>query len=434
MSTTKFQGLALLASSLIFLNACSAKVDCDEEPDHEDCQEENTISRPAYPILEEYDGLSQFYIHEFELADKNFRAEMINYGLAQNTDPSNSEIEDDPTLNLIPIESDIWEEIYIDWGTNDSPFATESSLYLKNKPYRLLIEGELKNSVDNSKNQPTFTAAKKNINELQQAVSFTWDFGDTEIENVLDLNARMNVANSSIKNYETHPDTTGTLYEVGILPYATQWADNTKFSEDAIIYGGTRSVTEDVLIIESLLSGNSFSLPEANFDSGFESINAVIAQWPSDNNAAVHLNIKFSVAYLEHFDVKVQFNINNQTAQIFTTNNANVSICHPGDDDAKLCDRFEVPYIEHPDENYIEIDLSLLSHNRLQSLNLPGYFNLIIAGPFDETNNYFYGKHYIQTNSDNRIKLAPQFWLNPIAAKDVRNQFQLWRQEAFDDL
>ena len=131
----------------------------------------------------------------------------------------------------------------------------------------------------------------------------------------------------------------------------------------------------------------------------------------------------------------MQFNTTNKTAQIFTSTGDSIAIdpCPPTSPDNMDCQRINVPYIEHLNENYIEIDTSTLSQQRLKEYNLPGYFNPIIAGPFDTAKRFYYGKRYIKTDSDNRIKISPMFLLNDTAKNNVENAFKDWREEMYQD-
>ena len=423
-----------LLCSLSFIYGCDVKTDCDETPDDSDCITDSATQRPAYTILQDFGGLHQFNISAFtqDQSDSSqdvMKLQISNYGLATDNNPSNSELEDNPSINRLALDYDIWEEVSRRWLNNET-LDIEGSDYQKIKTYYLPSGGNLGALINNSYNQPIYTADNKDVREQQQGSQFYWDFGDYEIEGLFSLKARIsNLAGKYIRNYASHPDNIDTP----LLEKANIWGQDVKFSEGAVIYGGSRSVANDKLIIESVLNNNSFSMAEVNFTSGHNSIAEALAPWPTNGNASNHLSIKYSVGFLNHFEVKAQFDPATQTAQLFTNNNADLTICVPNDPDNKVCDRIEVSYTENNSEKTIELELMDLSASRLRSLNLPGYFNLIIAGPFNNAQDFYYGKHYKKTTTANRIKLSPQFWLNPIAAEDVRSAFKAWRQEVFDD-
>lgn len=423
--------LLTLFTLCFVINGCR---DDDDEPEEETSKLHPDVDTPAYPILLEANSLHIFTVQDF-FEDKingtygnifKDRMELFidNFTPAQSTE----EPDDDADIlssNDLGYTRSIWTEVSNSekdallyakaWEVDNLPLR--DSRYTQNdREYRILTNGVLQQS-RTSDYMPLYEVIDKNIYEKRQEVVFTWDFGGAA-----DVDAKEDVSRDDIDDWET-------IFinrSYTILPYASIWGDDYKFSEGAIIYGATRSIAKDILVIEAVYNneGNNnkkFTIEKAKISSGANDITTALAPYSSDNNASVHLNYQFTEDFFSHHSVFLQFDTLQKQAHLFTTNNASDS------------DKIKVPYIEHYDKSYIEIDLSSLTKSQLDGLNIPAYFNPIIAGPFGDDNDFYYGKHYIKTDDAQRLKLEPVFFLNNIAKNDVAQAFENWRSERHEE-
>lgn len=435
MSQTKIFIGFLSIFTLCQMTACNS-VDCDETPDDPECIDDGSdidVEKEANTLLESINSFHQFTLQQpfSSTLDTSNSAEIYSFTPAEDSSKqSENDAEDFPEANDLGLTVLAWLDDVRRWEVNNAPFSAIGSIYNEDKSYFLIENGELSN-LKTQHNHPTYEAVKKNIFERQLAVDFVWDLGDLHIDGFGKIHSELDVSNKKISKLKNHPDTN----KIEILPNADIWGDDYHFDEGAIIYGGTRSVAEDKLIIESIKSNNSFNMTSPNFSNNHDSIDSALADYPDNSPASTHLHYQFSVGYLINKEIYMQFNTTNKTAQIFTSTGDSIDIdpCTPTSPDNMDCQRINVPYIEHLNENYIEIDTSTLSQQRLKEYNLPGYFNPIIAGPFDTAKRFYYGKRYIKTDSDNRIKISPMFLLNDTAKNNVENAFKDWREEMYQD-
>ena len=422
------------------LVACHDETDCTATPEHESCIEDEdtaTVDKPANTVLEDQGTLSLFsvatFVENVDYNNESMSLQLLNLSPADNSAKQTSREErEQPEANDLKIDAQVWQEnAPRQWVINSAPFSSPNSLYQYSKSYHLLENAQLLELVTHEKNQSLYEAQEKDILEQQQAVTFVWDMGDMDLEGIGAIKSRIDVANRYIKNYETHPDSDA----IDILDYAATWAENARFSEGALIYGGTRSVLNSIMVIESVYDNAGFSMAPVLFTTGADTITDALANYPVSDDASASLHYQFSVEATEHHSLYMQFDTANNTAQIFLNNSADSTILCQIDDGtaAQDCDRWQVSYSENSDEATIEIDIMALSREHLSKLNAPGFFNIIIAGPFSDTKDFYYGKHYKATTVSHRKKLQPLFLLNPTATSDVQTQFQLWRQEAYED-
>ncbi len=417
------------------LGGCNS-VDCDEEPDNEECQNDDNVNidTPAYPILEEQASLSSFSVQRFsENSDYNqedMQLEFLNYSTAETNEKlTNREQEDTPWINDLTNTTSVWDEkAPRQWEKNETPFLISGSLYQKTKPYRLLVSGNLQATMTSEKNYSLFEAELEDIFEQQQGVQYIWDLGDIELEGIGRINDEINLENRFIRNYVTHPDSE----TLSLLPFANIWDENEKFSEGATVYTLTRRVTKNVLIIESVLQNNEFTLEPTRFTQTQDNLTDAISSWPISEDTENSLEILYSLGALQHEKIRMQFDPDAKEVEIFKDESANTITCTI-EVARSNCQRWRIPYKVSNDEKFLEIDLQQLTYATLEDLSLSGEFNFIIAGPFDDEQNFYYGKHYIETAAGNVQKITPSFLFNPVARDDIQRVFRAWREERYDD-
>lgn len=404
-------------TSIKFITAllvlCAAVSSCRDSEEDEDGLNPY-VQEPAYAILLREGSLHLLSVVTFYEDPGNIDNDLMvlhfdSFSPASTNVEPDEDKDEDKTLNDLGWIRSSWDEDSLTWKSNTNPKSSET--YGKTRPYRLLTMGGLSAPVT-ALNQPIYEAVDENVYERQLAATFVWDFGSYTDETGEDISgeeiAEYESLNLGSNNYE-------------LLPYATIWGENVPFSSGAKIYGATRSVATDTLVIEAVEDLGSFSLTKTRFGTGIASIEDALSAYPQD---VQRLEYRYTLDYSSYNKLYISFETSNDIAYVY--NSASGSVY------------FEVPYTVHTDPSYIEIDTASLADDaRIILGGLPTYFNPIIAGPYTSdgsysgnisNKSYFYGKHYIKTDAVNRLQLTPVFFLNNQAKTDVENTFRSWRQ------
>jgi hypothetical protein len=394
----------LVLSGFLLLTACH------DDDDEEDKDALNPyVDTPANPFLVQEGSLHLFKIDTFfqDLADIDNDIMVLTF---DNFTPASTNIEpdedEDKTLNDLGWTQTSWDEDTTAWLQVSSPKST--AIHQKTRQYRILTADNL-SAAHTTLNQPIYEAIKKNVYERQLAATFVWDLGNYTDDMGDD------VSGEEIADYES-------FYGFELLEHASIWGDGLFFSNGATIYGATRSVAADTLVIESVDNGSSFSLAPTKLGAGIGDIETALDAYPQ---GVARLEYRFTVDYSTNSIVYISFDTSNDLAYIYTSSSGSTN--------------FSVPYTIHTTPSYVELDTASLDDSQRFILNgLQPYFNPIIAGPYtaDGTTSseitdkaYYYGKHYIKTNEASRLTLKPLFFLDPTATSDVQNAFKTWRQE-----
>ena len=397
----------LLATFIIVACGCNSS---DEEEDEENVN----VGGPANDILNEEGSLHLFKLHAFYQD-----AEEIYYDImvltfdnfrpaASNEEPDSDE---NPSLNDLGYSRDSWNESGIAWVSNSNPLLYPPYIVLRS--WRVLKDNQLSSPVQRL-NRPVYEAVDDNIFEQQLATRFVWDFDDYGT-----ISAERDLAGDSIEDYET-------VYGFDFLEKATIWADKPsfanpddfdfRFSEGAKLFGASRSVAAEVLVVESVYNNGPFELAPTRFGLGKADIDAAISAYPHGND---RLAYRFTVDYDQHRVIYMTFSLADDTVRFYNNR-----------DDAFIA---ETDYTLESANSYIDMDTSALSESEREQLGLPAYFHPIITGPFaasDSSDQYFYyGKRYIATDAVNRAMLKPMLFVNDTARKDIKQAFEQWREQ-----
>lgn len=403
------KNLYLLTLHIFFIFLCTALAACHEDKLEDAEALDPYVDTPANPILAAEGSLHLFTFSTFTEDIADIRNDLMVLSF-DNFTPSSSNIEpdkdEDKTQNDLGWTQTSWDEDTVKWLSIESPKS--SIVFNKPRQYRVLKDNEL-SAPTTTLNQPIYEAIDENVYERQLAATFVWDLGNYTDE------AGDDVSGDKIADYES-------FYGFALLQHAAIWAENLYFSNGATIYGATRSVAADTLVIEGVDDNGIFTLSKTRFGTGLPDIETALQAYPQGSS---RLEYRFTVDYATHSKIYMSFDTSNNKAYIYNTPSGTVY--------------FEVPYIINTLDSYIELDTSILSESeRIILGGLPTYFNPIIAGPYTDDGSfssditdksYFYGKHYVKTNEINRLKLSPIFFLNPTAKSDVENAFKNWRDQ-----
>jgi hypothetical protein len=408
---------ALLLALVVGLAGCN-----DDEIEEDDSDLDPDVEVPAYPILEREKSLHLFSVEAFG-QDPNIFADRMelfidNFTEAASTEEPDEDKDEDLSRNDLGYTRLIWSEIANEektallspmlWYLDNAPLL-DSRFTNNDRPYRILEKGVLSATYE-SDYKPLYEVIDDNIYERHQSVVFVWDFGGAngvESEEV--------VAGDELADWESKT-IGGTIYP--ILPHATIWGQDVDFTSGAMIIGGTRSVAREIIVIEAVRGDSGYSLTTARFATGDVAVDTVLE---SHNLASEPLDFRFSVDFFTQRLIHIQFDTVVKKAYLYLANGA------------PLADKVEVDYIAHPEEFWIELNTSALPKSALEGLGLPAYFHPVIAGPFGDTRDYYYGKRYIKTEGAARLKLDPVFFLNATAKKDVENAFREWRVDRHEE-
>lgn len=398
MKALSFSTLIVFLLSTVLLSACNRN--------EEDTSDKIKVAGPANEILQKEGSLHIFKLQTFvQMPDSRDDIMLLTIdSFSPSTTNIEPEEDDDPTLNRLKYKQLSWNEDYLSWAVFNDPLL--DSKYQKIRSYRVLDNGLLQAEVNTRLNSPIYETIDDNIFERQLATRFVWDFSRYGA-----IRSERDVSGDRIDDYKN-------LYNYLLLPYVDKWADihleTIRFSEGATLYAASRSVAQDVVVVESVYNNNGFDLAPTRIAQGASSLNAALNTFPMGGN---RLAYQFTVDYDQHHTLYMTFDTNLNKARLFTTVSG-----------APIAD---VDLIIDSSKPYIEIDTQMLSVSERQSLHLPSYFNPVIIGPF--AGDFFYGKHYIKTDAANRLQLEPLFFLNTAAKNDVENTFKRWRQQVDND-
>ncbi len=438
MQTNLLKSLAIILTlfSLSFvLTACHDED--DEMEDDEISELDPAVGESAYPILEDEGSLHIFTVEKFiqhDTADTDGniykdQMELTFDSFLPALSTEEPDIDDDENLS----DNDLgYTQIYWYEESNEDNTALDDypprwkdrdplsdSKFLNNdREYLIVSDGEISDIYD-SNYRPLYEVIDEEIYERHQSVVFVWDFDDIDFASDT-LESERDVSGDDLKDWERL-----FIYQgYDILPHASIWGEDDEFSQGATIYGATRSIAKNIVVIEAVKknSNDNYSLSTARFHSGTDDIETWLGNnYPADGDAGSHLEYLFTVDFFTHHFLYMQFDTINKEVQLFTTNTTIPD------------NRITVEYSVNTEEKYIEIYTSSLAKTTLDGLNLPAYFNPVIAGPFGDDNDYYYGKRYIETDYDQRLKLEPVFFLNSTAKSDVETAFQEWRIERHEE-
>ena len=423
----KKEFLKNLAFLLTFGCCCLLLASCNNDDEYE--EEEDTsadVGKSAHPVIVEAGSFHIFSLKEFyQAADVDDDIMVLVFDdftpSATTEDPDEDDEDADQTANYLGWTQEYWQEETLSWGTNQLP--KQDSAYQKSREYRVLTDNQLK-APTTVINEPIYETIDDDIFERQLAATFVWDMASYGI-----FDSEHEVDRDDIADYEN-------FYSFSILPHASIWAEDAEFSEGAIIYGASRSVNEEVIVVESVFGDDSkFSLDDTEFAQGATSLKAALEQYSSDTK---RLEYQYTLDYKEHYSIYLSF----ETSNFDSTGSGTAKVSRSSGSETH-----DVSYTVHYDEAhnpiYIEIDTASLSSGIRDLLgNLPAYFNPVILGPFSKNGSqlsetdvkrYYYGKRYIRTDEDNRIHLKPVIFLNETAKNDIKTAFSNWRIERHDE-
>ena len=396
------------------LSACNGGSDDEEDDDV-------SVARPANEILLEEGSLHRFHMRSFYRDSVDIDNDIMILDF-DNFRPAASNVEpdedDDQTLNDLPYSKDSWNETTVSWASISNPLLADST-FQKIRSWRVLSNNNLWAPVQRL-NQPIYETIDENVFERQLATRFVWDFGGYG-----DIRTDLDLSGDAIEDYQT-------LYGFDFLPYAQIWAESGgwvsdgdfdfRFSEGATVYGASRSVASDTLVVESVDNNGEFDLALTRFGQGLADIDTALAAYP---HAGARLAYRFTVDYSQHHIIYLSFDTALKTVRLYSDNSGGSHIA-------------ETAYNEHPENSYIEIDTSALDSADRILLGLPAYFHPIITGPFTSDGSisadisqkaYYYGKRYIRTDELNRLALTPYFFMNNTAKEDIKRAFREWREQ-----
>lgn len=382
------------------LSACKRRDLADEE--------KAKVKEPGRDILADNGTLHTFHLDEF-LYDKtiDIRKEKTGFSFV-NFSPSVTDEEprfddEDPTPNWLGYNEESWDEERLQWVSNENPLQLPP--YSKTRPYRIIQNGQLQSITNGKYNRPIYENLEENIYERQLAVRFVWDFGSYgEVKTERDLSF------DYIDSYET-------LYGFPFLSHVKTWSkldyETRQFSQDAKVFAASRSVERDTYVIESVRQNNNYSLNPTQLQSDAESLTQALTPYRSADNL---LEYRFIIDYIHEHSLWIRFDLDTQTAFLY-------------DEDKKEIAEASINFDN--EQAIAEINTQALSLKQLQALNLPTYFNPIIAGPFN--GEVYYGKFYPKTDEFNRLLLTPIFFLNNTAKTDIKNLISRWREQEHTD-
>lgn len=404
---------------LLLLSLTAGISGCKKNDDEQSDNDNAYVKEPAWPVLEEENSLSRFFFPDFNYdpslqpKDDSFTVYFETFKPQSNIEPDEDAI--DQTTNDLLFEETVWDDAQIQWVTNSNILSSAQSPFQKVRDYRILTEGNLQPKVI-GKNLPIYEAiddnetidGNENIFTQHLATEYIWDIGNFDDADDEDLSGQ------EIQDYETSED------GYTLLPNASIWSDvdgtDSTFSDGATLYSASYSINNNIYVVEAVDDGNEeFSLTAAGIT---VSSATTLAELISEYQEPVRLEFKFTTDFLNHQTIYIGFDSATQTAHLATTSGAATA-------DAS------VDYSVDATALTIEIDTQALDATTLEILTLEAFFNPIIVGP--DNGSFYAGKHYIATTKDNREKLARIFFFNTIAAGNIQNTFEAWRDDKYQN-